>query len=223
MCQPPSLLLPGGHFSCSTSLTSFARSKIAGHAHSHTSGEEYVYMADSAHSTGSCKLWRPITKGAAAKAPAHLQIQFQTCPSRWSRRHKHPWMQESFAHKNVGRKLKDLVLVMVCPWRGHMQWNRLRSHTLPVEEHDESLAPKRQRETTRDARLAKSGITRMHSGLSWRDGRSYRHLVRCQQKCRELGLSASSSSRDALGDTVMSDVPTQKEEAPLHLLNHHLS
>ena len=49
------------------------------------------------------------------------------------------------------------------------------------------------------------------------DGRSYRHLTRCQQKRRELGLSASSSSRDALGDTVMSDAPTPMEEAPLPL------
>ena len=51
MFQPPSLLFPDGHFSCSTSLQSFIRPKIAGHAHSHSSGEEFVYMTDSAHFT----------------------------------------------------------------------------------------------------------------------------------------------------------------------------
>ena len=49
MFRPPSLLFPDGHFSCSTSLPSLTRTKIAGHAHSCTSGEEFVYMADSAH------------------------------------------------------------------------------------------------------------------------------------------------------------------------------
>ena len=39
-----------------------------------------------------------------------------------------------------------------------------KSHA-PVKEHDESLVPKRQR-TIRDALLAKSGITRIHSWLS---------------------------------------------------------
>ena len=52
MFQQPSLLFPDGHFSWSTSCSSITRPKIAGHAHSHTSGEECVYMADSAHSAG---------------------------------------------------------------------------------------------------------------------------------------------------------------------------
>ena len=39
-----------------------------------------------------------------------------------------------------------------------------KSHA-PVEEHDESLVPKRER-ATRDALLAKSGITRIRSWLS---------------------------------------------------------
>ena len=39
MFHPPSLLFPGGHFSWSTAFSSFARTKIAGHAHSHMSGE----------------------------------------------------------------------------------------------------------------------------------------------------------------------------------------
>ena len=51
MFHTPSLLFLDGHFSCSTSLPSFTRPEIARHAHPHTSGEEFVYMADSAHST----------------------------------------------------------------------------------------------------------------------------------------------------------------------------
>ena len=39
------------------------------------------------------------------------------------------------------------------------------------------------------------------------DGRSYRHLVKWQPKRSELDFSASSSSQDAMGDTVMRDEP----------------
>ena len=52
MFHPPSLLYPEGDFPWSTACSSFARPKIAEHAHFHTSGEEFVYMGDSAHSTG---------------------------------------------------------------------------------------------------------------------------------------------------------------------------
>ena len=71
-----------------------------------------------------------------------------------------------------------------------MQWNRQRqrSHTL----------------WWRNTRL----------GVLHCDGRSCRHLLRCQQKRMELGLSPSRSSRDVLGDVVMSDVATLMEEAP---------
>ena len=39
------------------------------------------------------------------------------------------------------------------------------------------------------------------------DGRSYRHLLKCQQKRTELGFSASSSLRDVMGDVVMEEAP----------------
>ena len=49
------------------------------------------------------------------------------------------------------------------------------------------------------------------------DGRSYRHLLKCQQKRIELGFSASSSSRDVRGDVVMEEAPPP----PPPLLNRH--
>ena len=39
------------------------------------------------------------------------------------------------------------------------------------------------------------------------DGGSYRHLLKCQQKRVELGLTASSSLRDVRGDVVMEEAP----------------
>ena len=52
MFHPPSLLYPEGDLPWYTACSSFVRPKIAGHAHSHTSGEEFVCMGDSAQSTG---------------------------------------------------------------------------------------------------------------------------------------------------------------------------
>ena len=85
----------------------------------------------------------------------------------------------------------------------------------PVEEHEESLAPKRQRGRHATHAWPSPGSPEYTVACPRCDGRSYRHLTRCQLKRRERGLPASSSSRDALGDTVMSDAPTSMEEASL--------
>ena len=85
-----------------------------------------------------------------------------------------------------------------------------KSH-VPVEEHEESLAPKRQRGRPATLVWSSLGSPGYTVGCPGCDGRSYRHLARSQQKRRELGLSASSSSRDDMGDTVMSDAPTIEE------------
>ena len=68
-----------------------------------------------------------------------------------------------------------------------------KSHA-PVEEHDESLVPKRQR-ATREALLASPGSPEYTVGCPGCDGRSYRHLLKCQQKRAVLGFSAASSLR----------------------------
>ena len=56
MFHPPPLLFSDGHFdehfSSPTPLSSLSWPKIAGHAHSHTSGEEIIYMAASSTPTG---------------------------------------------------------------------------------------------------------------------------------------------------------------------------
>ena len=87
---PPCLLVPDGHFepnfptSTSTSLRppstaslSCARPEIAGHAYSKMSGEEFVYMADSAHSTGyepKMQLKKRITSlRIATRRPSTIQ------------------------------------------------------------------------------------------------------------------------------------------------------
>ena len=57
MFHPPSLLFPHGHFDTSfpsaPSLPNCSRSESAGQAHFRTSGEEFDYLADPTHSTGS--------------------------------------------------------------------------------------------------------------------------------------------------------------------------
>ena len=65
----------------------------------------------------------------------------------------------------VVKELTVLFLVVTCLWRWHKLWNRQRNHTPPVEEHDESLVPKRQRGRPATL-LANSGITRIRSWLS---------------------------------------------------------
>ena len=67
---------------------------------------------------------------------------------------------------------------------------------------------------TRNALLAKSGITGYTVGCPGCDRRSYRHLLRCQQKSVQLGFSASSGSREALGEVVMGEVPTPQVQQP---------
>ena len=88
-----------------------------------------------------------------------------------------------------------------------------KSHA-PVEEHEESLAPKRQRGRPATHVWPSPGSAEYTVGCPGCDGRSYRHLATCQQKRTELGLSAASSSRDATGDTVMGCAPTPMKEAP---------
>ena len=52
MFHSPSLLFPDEHFSSPAPLSSLSRPKTVGHAHSHMSGGEFVYMAASLTSTG---------------------------------------------------------------------------------------------------------------------------------------------------------------------------
>ena len=81
-----------------------------------------------------------------------------------------------------------------------------KSHA-PVVEHDESLVPATHC-------WPSPGSPEYTVGCPGCDGRSCRHLVKFQQKRIELGLSASSSLRDVVGDVVVSEVPTSIEEVP---------
>ena len=81
-----------------------------------------------------------------------------------------------------------------------------KSHA-PVEEHDESLVPKRQRGRLATHCLPSLGSPEHTVGCPVCDGRSYRHLLRCQQKRVELGLTASSGLRGVRGDAVMEGAP----------------
>ena len=73
-----------------------------------------------------------------------------------------------------------------------------KSHA-PVEEHDESLVPKRQRGRPTTHCWPSPGSPEYTVGYPGCDGRSYRHLLKCQQKRVELGLCASSSLRGVRG------------------------
>ena len=88
-----------------------------------------------------------------------------------------------------------------------------KSHA-PVGKHDESLVPRRQRGRPATHCWPSPRSPEYTVGCPGFDGRSYRHLMKCQQKRIELGLSASSRLRDVLGDLVMSEVPTPLEEVP---------
>ena len=88
-----------------------------------------------------------------------------------------------------------------------------KSH-FPVEEHDESLVPKRQRGRPATHCWPSMGSPEYTVGCPGCDGCSHRHLLKCQQKRIDLGLSASSSLRDVRGDVVMNEAPTPLEEVP---------
>ena len=78
----------------------------------------------------------------------------------------------------------------------------------PVEEQDGSLVPKRQRGRPANHCWPSPGSPEYTVGCPGCDGRSYRHLLKCQQKRVELGPTASSSLRDVRGDVVMEEAPT---------------
>ena len=67
-----------------------------------------------------------------------------------------------------------------------------KSHA-PVEEHDESLAPKRQRGRPTTHCWPSPGSPEYTVGCPGCDGRSFSDLLKCQQKRVELRLTASSS------------------------------
>ena len=88
-----------------------------------------------------------------------------------------------------------------------------KSHA-PVEEHDESLVPKRQRGRPAAHCWPSPGSPEHTGGCPGCDGRSCRHLLKCQQKRIELGVSASRSLRDVRGDVVMEEVSPPPAEPP---------
>ena len=98
-----------------------------------------------------------------------------------------------------------------------------KSHA-PVEEHDESLVPKRQRGRPAMHCWPSPGSPEYTVGCPGCDGRSYRRYLKCQQKRIEPGFFASSSLRDVRGDVVM-EVGVmsswKRHHRLLHLLNRH--
>ena len=144
-------------------------------------------------------------QGAAAKASAHLPIQFQTCPSRQSRGHNH------HQHPSGGR-VDSSGLGGDVPMKVSQSVEPTKKSHAPVEELDESLAPKRQRGRPATHCSPSSGSTKYTAACPGCDGNSYRHLLKCQQKRVKLGFSASSGSREVLGDVVMGEVPIPEEE-----------
>ena len=82
---------------------------------------------------------------------------------------------------------ESVVLVEVA----HSVEPTTKSHA-PVEEHDECLAPKRQRRRPATHCWPSLGSPEYTVGCPGCDGRSYRHLLKFQQKRIALGFSASS-------------------------------
>ena len=153
-------------------------------------------------------------KWAAAKASVHLQIQFPICASQWSRGHNHHRLQWKATNFQEGRELTFFVLETWCHRRWHHRQNRRRSHML-LWKSTRKVSFQRDRE---DDPRPTAGQVRDHHNTQLRvcscDGRSCRHLLKCQQKRVTVGFSASSRSRDVLGDVVMGEVPIPLEELP---------
>ena len=90
-----------------------------------------------------------------------------------------------------------------------------KSHA-QVEEHDESLVPKRQRGRPATHCWPSAGSPEYTVSCPGCDERSNRHLLKCQQKRVELGLTASSSLR-----VVRDGMSWKRRHRLLHLLNRH--
>ena len=82
-----------------------------------------------------------------------------------------------------------------------------------TKSHIDSLVPKRQRGRPATHCRPSPGSPEYTVGCPGCDGRSCRHLLKCQQKRTELGFSASSSSRDVGRG--------KKHHRLLRLLNRH--
>ena len=139
----------------------------------------------------------------------HLPIQFQTCLSRQSRGHNHHRPQWKAAIIQVGGGHVPMEVAQAVEPTS-------KSHAA-VEEHDESLVPKRQRGRPATHCWPSPGSPEYTVGCPGCDGRSYRHLMKCLQKRIELGLSASSSLRDVRSGVVMNEVPTHHWKGCHHL------
>ena len=96
-------------------------------------------------------------------------------------------------------------VVVTCLWRWHKLWNQQRNHTF--QWRSTILVPKRQRGRPATHCWPSPGSPEYTVGCPGCDGRSYRHLLKCQQKRVELGLTASCSLRDVRGDVVMEEAP----------------
>ena len=137
-----------------------------------------------------CELWRPTASGQRRRRQRNLQIQFQTCLSRQLRGHNHHRLQWKAAIIQVGNELTVLDLVVTCLWR----WAQA------VEPTTKSHAPERstmrasfQRDREGNPRRTVGQVRDLPNtsvGCPGCDGRSYRHLLKCQQKRIELGFSA---------------------------------
>ena len=88
-------------------------------------------------------LWRPTASGAAAKASVYFPIQFQSCLSRQSRghnQHRLQWNDHPSGERVDSCGPGGDVPLEVAPAMEPTMKSRA-----PVEEHDESLVPKRER------------------------------------------------------------------------------
>ena len=132
-----------------------------------------------------------------AKASVHLQIQFQTSPSRLrgDNHHRLQWqatiilVRKEVDSSGPGGVVPVEVTQVVEP--------TTKSHA-PVEVS--SFQREREVDLRRICHVRDHPNTQLCPGC---DGRGYRHMVRCQQIRVEIVFSASSSLRAVPGDVVM--------------------
>ena len=96
----------------------------------------------------------------------HLPIQFQSCQNRQLRGHNHHRLQWKAAIIQVGKGVDSSGPGGDVPIEVAQAVEPTTKSHVPVEEHDESLVPKRQKGRPATHCWPSPGITRIHSWFS---------------------------------------------------------
>ena len=141
---------------------------------------------------GSCELWRSHARGQWRRRQPTFKSSSELAQADGREDRCIPGGRGKASQNLRGEKAASLS--DDAPMELTQAVERTATSHAPVEDHEESLAPKRQRGRPATHVWPSPGSPEYTGGCLGCDGRSCKHLTRCQQRRRELGLSASSSS-----------------------------